>query len=169
MKRINVMACSVLVSMLLLTACGAAKQSAQDTQTFRYEIVCEGVGSYGSNLIKVFSYSKRPTLAIESAKKNAVHGILLKGFTGANGCARQSPLVSPAEYEQHLDFFTHFFADGGGYMRYVSLSNDGSIDPRDRLKVGREYKIGIIVSVNVMGLRKDLEAAGVVRKLDSGF
>ncbi|HEY9124892.1 MAG TPA: hypothetical protein VIO15_11175, partial [Bacteroidales bacterium] len=61
------------------------------------------------------------------------------------------------------------FADGGDYMRYVAESSDGSIGAEDRLKVGKEYKIGIVVSVQKDLLRKDLEKAGIIRALDSGF
>ncbi len=54
-------------------------------------------------------------------------------------------------------------------MKYVSLSNDGSIDTDDRLKVGKEYKIGVVVSVMKDQLRKDLEKAGIIKALDAGF
>ena len=37
------------------------------------------VGTYA---IKVYSYSKKPKVAIEAAKRNAVHGIIFKGLAG---------------------------------------------------------------------------------------
>jgi hypothetical protein len=37
------------------------------------------------------------------------------------------------------------------------------------IKIGKEYKIGVIVSVQKDYLRKDLEAAGVIKGLSSGF
>jgi len=54
-------------------------------------------------------------------------------------------------------------------MKYVRITGDGAIDSDDRLKVGKEWKIGVIVSVDVRGLRKDLEAADIIRSLNSGF
>ena len=36
-------------------------------------------------------------------------------------------------------------------------------------KVGKEYKVGCVVSVRKDDLRKALEAAGIVRGLSSGF
>ena len=49
------------------------------------------------------------------------------------------------------------------------MSNDGAVAAEDRMKVGKEYKVGVIVSVNVSALRKDLEAAGIIKSLDAGF
>ena len=54
-------------------------------------------------------------------------------------------------------------------MKYVSESGDGNVDAGDRVKVGKEYKIGVLVSVSKDALRKDLEAAGIIKGLSSGF
>jgi hypothetical protein len=43
---------------------------------------------------------------------------------------------------------------------------DGSAEVR---KVGKEYKVGVVVTVNKDMLRKHLEEAGIVRGLGSGF
>jgi GTP-sensing pleiotropic transcriptional regulator CodY len=37
------------------------------------------------------------------------------------------------------------------------------------MKVGKQYKIGVLVSVNVALLRKDLEDAGIIKSLNAGF
>lgn len=54
-------------------------------------------------------------------------------------------------------------------MKYVSVSTDGQISADDRKKVGKEYKVGIVISVMKDALRKDLESAGVIKGLSSGF
>jgi hypothetical protein len=142
----------------------------KDTQNWRYEIEAAGVGTQGTYLIKVWSYSKNPTIAIEQAKKNAVHGIIFKGFMGIQGVPGQKPLTNNPNLEMEQEqFFKNFFADGGKYMKFVNITNDGSIAAEDRLKMGKEYKIGVIVSVNAAGLRKDLEDAGILKGLSSGF
>jgi hypothetical protein len=148
----------------------ARKKADEDTKEWRYEIQCAGVGHDGTYLIKVWSYSKRGNVAIEQAKKNAVHGVIFKGFVGSEGCVSQRALVPNPNIEaEKKEFFDLFFEDGGKYMKYVSVSTDGQISADDRKKVGKEYKIGIIISVMKDALRKDLEAAGVVRGLSSGF
>jgi predicted RecA/RadA family phage recombinase len=67
------------------------------------------------------------------------------------------------------EFFKEFFKDGGKYSKYVTLVNNGAIAAGDVMKVGKEYKVGVIVSVNTAGLRKDLEQAGIIKALTNGF
>jgi GTP-sensing pleiotropic transcriptional regulator CodY len=54
-------------------------------------------------------------------------------------------------------------------MKFVSLASDGAVAAEDRMKVGKQYKIGVLVSVNVALLRKDLEDAGIIKSLNAGF
>ena len=141
-----------------------------DTENFVYEIEGVDIGTQGTYLVKVWSYSKRPSVATEQAKKNAVHGVIFKGFVGRAGVPGQRPLTTNPNIEQEKkEFFDNFFADGGKYMKFVTVSGDGSVAAEDRMKVGKRYKIGVIVSVNVSELRKDLETAGIIRSLNSGF
>ena len=161
----------ILLFSLLALFVGTVSVSAQKKKAareFRYEIVSMGTGSQGSALIKVYSYAKKEKDALELAKQNAVHGILFKGVAGTNGTASQPALVKPQEKENNQDFFDSFF-DNGDYQRYVSLSSDGIIDPKDRMKVGKEYKIGIVVSVNKADVRKYLENEGIIKGLGSMF
>lgn len=162
----------LFIVMLTAASFGQAKKKADlATEEWRYEIECAGIGADGTYLIKVWSYSKKGTVAITQAKKNAVHGIIFKGFAGGvQGCNSQRPLVSNPNIEsEKVDFFQPFFEDGGKYMKFVSASSDGNVDASDRMKVGKEYKIGVVVSVMKDALRKDLEAAGIIRGLSSGF
>ena len=131
-----------------------------------------GTGREGTYLIKVWSYSKRPDVAIEQAKKNAVHGIIFKGFVGVKqGVSTQKPLVKGLNAEkEHEQFFKAFFADGGAYMKFVSTATDGAVGASDRLKVSKkEYKIGVVVSVRKDELRKALEQEGIIKGLSSMF
>jgi len=150
----------------------AGKKADKDTKIWRYEVQCVGVGNEGTKLIKVFSYSKKADVAIEQAKKNAVHAMIFQGFNGnsGSGCPSQKPLTSnPALEDEKKEFFDAFFADGGKYMKFVSVSGDGQVAAEDRMKVGKEYKVGVVVSVMYDLLRKDLEDAGIIKGLSSGF
>jgi len=141
------------------------------TKEWRYELECIGVGSQGTYLVKVWSYSKNQNVAIEQAKKNAVHGVVFKGYAGTGQKCPSQPALAPqvGVENQFESFFSKFFADGGDYMKYISVSGDGATGANDVEKVGKQYKIGVIVSVMKDALRKDLEAAGVIKGLSSGF
>jgi len=160
-----------ILGILILLCCftsypQAQKKANKQTSEFRYEITCEGVGVQGTYLVKVWSFSKKPTVAAEQSKKNAVHGILFKGFAG-NGqkCPSQRAIApNPTIEQDHTDFFRKFFSNGGDYMKYVNVSGGTEV-----LKVGKEYKVGVVVSVSKDQLRKDLEAAGVIKGLGTGF
>ena len=132
-----------------------------------YEMECLGTGMDGSQLIKVWGYGKKPDVAILQAKKNAVHGVIFKGIiAGKPGCMNKPLVTESGAEESHSDYFDAFFTDGGKYLSFVALSGDGM---QERIKVGKQYKVAIFVSVMHAALRSELENAGIVKKLDSGF
>ncbi len=146
------------------------KKADEDTKAFRYELEVVQTGTQGTYLVKVWSYSKEPTIAIEQAKKNAIHGIILKGFPGKQGIPGQVALARDPNVEtEKAAFFNDFFKTNGDYLKFINVAGDGSIAPGDIMRIGKEYKIGVVVSVNVAELRKALETAGVIRSLDHGF
>lgn len=160
----------IMIGFSLAVNAQAKKKANKDTEAWRYEIEAVGTGVQGTYQIKVWSYSKKPDVAIEQAKKNAVHGIIFKGFAGKQGVTGQNALTSNVNLEEEkADFFESFFSDGGKYMKFVTTSNDGAVAAEDRMKIGKEYKVGVVVSVNVSALRKDLEDAGIIKSLGSGF
>ncbi len=148
------------------------KKAQKDTEAWKYEIECVGIGKPGTKVIKVWSYSKRAKVATAQAKKNAVHGIVFQGYAGGGqGCTSQAALVTdPSVYEQKKEFFDNFFdINGGKYTKFVSHSADATPEVMSVKIKGYKYKVGVIVTVNSSALRKDLEAAGVIRGLSSGF
>lgn len=160
----------IIIGCTFVVNAQAKKKADKDTEAWRYEIEVVQTGTQGTYLVKVWSYSKKPDVAIEQAKKNAVHGIIFKGFTGTSSVPGQKPLTSNVNLEdEKADFFKPFFADGGKYMKFVSISNDAAVAAEDRMKIGKEYKVGVVLSVNVSALRKDLEEAGIIKSLGAGF
>ena len=148
------------------------KKAQSDTENWKYEIECVGIGKPGTKVIKVWSYSKKANVAIKQSQKNAVHGLIFKGYSGGGqGCTSQKALASdPSVAEQKKEFFDNFFElEGGKYMKFVSHSSDSTPEVIGVKMKGYKYKVGVIVTVNTNALRKDLEAAGVVRGLSSGF
>ena len=168
--KITLLLIFVLTSTIGSAQLNKRKKSKKDTHNFRYEIECIGEGKQGTYAIKVFSYSKKPRIAIEAAKRNAVHGIIFKGIAGG-GCINKPALARNQNLEQEkADFFKDFFANGGKYSKFVVASTDGATEAGDITKISKkEFKVGVNVSVNVSLLRKDLEAAGIIKGLASGF
>jgi hypothetical protein len=131
-----------------------------------YEAECAGVGKEGTKLWKIWGYGKKPDAAILQAKRNAVHAAIFKGvYTGT--CPKTEPLLTdPGAEEKNQDYFDNFFRIGGKYLDFVALTGDGM---EERVKVGRQYKVAVIVSVMYSQLRRELENAGIVKSLNNGF
>ena len=158
----------LLVAILCLPSCKSLrqKQANTDTNQYRYEIECAGNAIQGTYLVKVWTYSRNASVAENQCRKNAVHGVIFKGYGGGQGCVSQRPLANtPGVEDQYKTYFDNFFAPGGEFQKYASIMSGTT----ETVTVGKEYKVGVVVSVRKDDLRKALEAAGVIRKLNSGF
>lgn len=133
-----------------------------------YEIECMGTGMDGTQLVKVWGFGTDPEQAAYQARKNAVHAVIFKGINaGKPGCMTRPLVNQPGAEELHRDFFNTFFTDGGRYLSFVSMANDGTVD---RIKMtSKEYKVGSVMSIRHAALRQELEAAGIIKKLGQGF
>lgn len=139
-----------------------------ETAAWRYELQNEAVGVENTALVQVWSYSKDVNVARRQAVKNALHGLIFKGAPGNNDATKRtkslSPLVDSPEAEaKYADFLDAFFADGGDYARYATITNDsgaGSV-----VKMGKEYKVACYVTVQYAELRRLLEEKGIVKGL----
>lgn len=136
---------------------------AKEDKMPQYDIMGAGSGNEGTLLVKVYVYAKKVT--DEDLKRAAVHGVVFRGCTGNNSGAPQPAMASPSVETDHAAFFSAFFASDGQCLNYVSIVS-GSYD---RVKTPKGYKTGAILQVNKTALRKDLEKAGVIRSLSSGF
>ena len=106
-----------LLSLLVLALCLPAsaglrqKKANKDTNQFRYEIECAGNAIQGTYLVKVWSYSKTASIAENQCRKNAVHGVIFKGYGGGQGCVSQRPMASnPGVETQFEEYFKRLMA-----------------------------------------------------------
>lgn len=132
-----------------------------------YEIEGAGTGAQGTYVIKISVISKKNEVKTPMIAKCAVHGILFKGFSNKELRQSQKPLAgSPIVEQEHADFFNDFFADNGAFINYVQFVESS----RSVVKLGKkEFQISVNVVVNKEQLRKDLEKAGVIKGLSTGF
>lgn len=164
MKQISLI---ISFSFLTLLCKTSVAQKDRNPSSYNYEVKFLKTGVQGTELFKVYTYCKKEPQCIEMAKVDALKSILFKGIPGSG---LMEPMVREVGAEEkHRDYFTAFFKEGGKYLNFVAISNDGSIEDNDRLKVGKQLKIGVVVSVQKAQLRKEMEAAGIVKKLSSGF
>lgn len=160
----------IIIFLVIFSNYGYGQRKRNPAAYYNIEVECMGTGMDGTQLIKVWGYGKKPDDAIEQAKKNGVQAVMFKGITaGRPGCMLRPLITEPGAEQQYQDYFAAFFKDKGKYLNFVNVSNDGSIDPKDRLKAGKQYKIGLLVSVSHTALRKELEAAGIIKPLGQGF
>ena len=161
----------LLLSLLVVALCmpvwaGAKKKADKDTNQFRYEIECAGNAIQGTYLVKVWTYSRKAAVAENQCRKNAVHGVIFKGYGGGQGCVSQRPMANtPGVETQYSEYFNRFFADGGEFQKYASIMPGTT----ETVKVGKEYKVGVVVSIRKDDLRRALEAAGIIKGLNNGF
>jgi len=137
---------------------------------YNYEIEPVGVGQDGTKVFKVWGYGKDVGAAVMNAKEAAVAACIFKGLPGGGGSAPTPPICSQPNAEQiHADYFEKFFEVGGKYLQYIAVTNDADPSGEDRIKMKKGFKVAIYVQVMYDALRKQLEADGIARRLDSGF
>lgn len=162
---------SFLIALLLpfiATAATPCKKADKETEQMRYELQATiGQAPEGSALVRVWTYSKKANVATDQAGKNAVHGILFKGYPsyneGNNRIVGREAMITDANVQQEKQaYFDEFFADGGAYQRFISFIGNG--EPDKILKVDKEYKVAITVIVQVDALRQRLQEDGIISK-----
>ncbi len=156
-----------LFFVVLIIFCHFGINAQQVENGWNYEISCAGTGADGTYLVKMVSYGKTVEAAVAQAKKDAVHGVLFRGFSGQPGqCTSQRPIIpSTILGSEKEDYFEKFFVDGGNYLNFVSVNQSG-ITPT---KMKKGYKVEVIASVAKDRLRKEMESAGIIKSLSSGF
>lgn len=156
----------ILMLVTLITPTALCKDKDDKNNELNYEIEGAGTGTQGTYLVKVTVFSKKSNINDELIARCAVHGVLFRGFNNKELRQKQNPLAGSAMAEaQHADFFKDFFSKNGLAKNYVSTVNSS----RQVVKAGKQYKISTIVTVNKEELHRDLEKAGIIKGLNSGF
>lgn len=146
--------------MLLFILTGAIAKVEKMPQ---YDITGAGSGTEGTILVKVYVYGSK--VSDQELKRAAVHGVVFRGCSGNQSGARQPAMAAPTAETDNAAFCQEFFAADGPCQNYASVIA-GSYD---RVKTQKGYKQGAILQVDKTSLRKELEKAGVVKSLSSGF
>lgn len=165
MKRLMMFLAILLPAAVIAAPC---KKADKETAQMRYELQATvGQAPEGSAMVRVWTYSKKAQIAEGQAGKNAVHGILFKGYPSYNEgntriVGREALIADASVWETKADYWDTFFQKGGRYQQFISYIANGV--PDQILKVGKEYKIGVVVIVQVEGLRRQLQEDGILPK-----
>jgi hypothetical protein len=135
----------------------------QKSNSWSYELEFISESDESSYILKVWTYSKRPKLNIEQAKKSAIHGIIFRGVKNHPAYTNDLTIENTRS-----DFFDAFFKNGALYSKYIISSGDG-LGMGDIVKTEKGYKMGLILQINHSQLRKDLESQGIIKGLNNGF
>ena len=139
------------------------------TRNWQYESICSESGGTGSSyLIQVTSYVGDVRLALNQAKKNAIHAVLFKGVSGNNlGCTAKEPLIKNGVYNDNFEYFEDFFYNTRQYNQYAT-SPSGSAESTEKLK-RKMNRVTFIISVNVDELRKKLEYDKIIEPMGAAL
>lgn len=162
MNKNNLVA--LAVATLFATSCKTYKSAVSNSTAafYNYEIQHQGSGA-GTETVKVFSYAKNEKEGIELGKLNAIRAILFKGIPNADF---QKPMVAEVGAEEkYKSYFNEFLKPGGKYLKFVALSSSNL----DVFTSSEQQKVGIIVTIQKDNLRKELEAANIIKALNNGF
>ena len=158
----------VSLSIFMLQANAQSKKKRKTTGIYEtnFEAVCQGVGTEGTQLFKIYFYFKEEKKAGLHAKENAIKAVLFQGIPTGKGCVNRG-LITQKEYEENIAYFEIFFDVGGPYLMYVNLVSDSM---SERVKMPKKtYKAAWVVSVNYDNLRRKLEEDKIISGLGSGF
>ena len=163
----------VLLFLFALTMTFTSASAKDDPPGYDYELslVKENVPSTGGfKVFKVWSFGKKKELLTnEIGMRNAIHGLLFKGLAASDdGYQGNVPAMVPDGYESHREYFDLFF-QSGEFKQFIQLTSRGAQQAGDAVKVGKQYKVGLLVQVNVNALRKRLEKDGIIESAKNIF
>lgn len=119
----------------------------------------------GFKVFKIWSYGKKKELLTKDVcMRNAIHAVLFKGLAASDiGTQGKFPAMCPDGYDAHKEYFDGFFGSGD-YMQFIQLTSRGAQQAGDVMKTAsKEWKVGLLVQINVNALRKRLEKDGIIQ------
>lgn len=125
-----------------------------------YDIAGCGQGKNGAYLVKVTSVLKDVKTAKDVLRRNAVHGVLFRGFMNdTDGGTNQKPLISDPNTEHTKAEFFKAFWNEKSYERYAQMTASSLTS----MKVKKGYEVSAIFLVDKESLQHYLEESGVIQ------
>ncbi len=112
-------------AVVLFVLAGLQSVSAQSYGAPYSSIECLNVELDGSVTVRVSGEGRNIGDAKEQAKKNAVYNVIFKGIKtqDANSVLNRPLVYEVNAAEKYSTFLYEFFADGGDYIKFVSMED----------------------------------------------
>ena len=146
-------------ALCLFAGCGSRRSQAY------YEKPSEVLSANhdGTYVIRVQVRAKDAGIAFTDGQRKAVQEVIFDGVKAANSSITDlKPLCFDLNArEKHEDYFNAFFADKGEWTKYASLK-DKRVGSTRYERDGRQMVESVTVSVDRAGLKKKLQADGII-------
>lgn len=150
------------LAIILLSSCRSKDVVTPALHSYTTE--CLGKSMDGIHTLRVWASGRNKTDAIEQAKKKAVYDVVFTGIHAGVGECNAYPVVDEANaHKKYEDYFDIFFADGGAYSQYVSITNQKK-SAIQRYQGNGTLTFGIIVTVNRSALRQRFVSDNIIVK-----
>ena len=153
----------ICCTIALFASCKSKKEVARND----YTATAIEVGDRTS-IVKAWGLGKNVAEAKEDAKRTAVYCILFKGIEASDQVISSDlrPMINnPSIEQEHKAYFDAFFAKNGKYQQFVRFADEeGRLAVGDAIRTANGYKVGVVVVVNKLLLRTELENAGIIKK-----
>lgn len=149
--------------LMALTGCKTPQVIDSTYAGSTFPIECLGTDLDGSQTLRSWGTGKNKAQAMENAKKNAVRATIFDGINAGTGDCSRKPLIFEVNAaEKYEQYFNRFFADGGAYKSYTSLTDEKRTS---RLKSSNSAieSWGVVVRVDRAALRQRLIDDGIVK------
>lgn len=150
--------------MILLAATGCKTPRTVDS-TYAYtnhEVECLGTDLDGTQTLRAWGKGKNKAQAMETAKKNALRAVMFRGITAGTSECNKKPLITEVNAEEkYEDYFNRFFADGGIYKQFTSMTDEKRLS-RQKSADNSIENWGIVVRVDRAALKKRLISDNVI-------
>lgn len=157
---------TIAAGALLLAAMWACKTPTKVGTTYataNFGVECLATDLDGSQTLRAWGKGKNKSQAMETAKKNAVRAVIFDGITAGTGECNKRPLIFEVNAaEKYESYFNAFFADGGEYKSFTSMTDEKRTS---RVKSADKQieNWGVVVRVDRAALRQRLIDDGIIK------
>lgn len=131
---------------------------AKEKDFWDYEVACAGYSADYDILEVTVVVSKKKDITDAVAKQCALHAVLFRGFQGVADYSSQPPIITNPK-DSDSSYISELLSKD--YSKYtVSAGTSLKV-----MELKKRYKVTTTVKVAKKLLRKDLENAGIIKKL----